>query len=196
MPPAMPALTGARKVAVFTLLVGEESTSQIFRHLKEDEIEQIAREIATMGAVPAGSSEQVLEEFHNMWKAAEYVAHGGVDYAQKLLVKSVGDAMAQRLLDRLVKSFESTVVFTALEKADPQQLSKFIMSEHPQTIALILAHLKPSQASQLVGLLPPQLRADAGRRRSRVVRRRARRRGAAQPPGSQREPARAAGHRR
>lgn len=153
-------LTGARKVAVLSLMLGEDCTQHIFKHLREDEIEEIAREIATLGTVPAGSSEGVLEEFHHMWRAAEYVAHGGVEYAQKLLVTSVGNEMATRLLDRLVKSFESTVVFTALEKADPQQLSKFIMSEHPQTIALILAHLKPSQASELVGLLPPALRAD------------------------------------
>jgi flagellar motor switch protein FliG len=153
-------LSGVRKAAVMTLLLGEETSSAIFKHLHEDEIEQIAKEVALLGNVSAPTGELVLEEFHNMWQAAEYVAHGGVDYAQKLLVKSLGPDMSRRLLDRLVKSFESTVVFTALEKADPQQLSKFILAEHPQTIALILAHLKPSQAAQLVGLLPDDLRAD------------------------------------
>ena len=153
-------LTGVRKAAVFTLLLGEEPSAAVFKHLHEDEIEQIAREVAILGAVPAPTGEQVLEEFHNMWQAAEFVARGGVDYAQKLLVKSLGADMARRLLDKLVKSFESTVVFTALEKADPQQLSKFILAEHPQTIALILAHLKPSQAAQLVGLLPDEVRVE------------------------------------
>jgi flagellar motor switch protein FliG len=154
------ALTGVRKAAVFTLLLGEECSSHVFKYLHEDEIEQIAREVAVMGDVPAPVSEQILEEFHNMWQAAEYVARGGVEYARKLLVKSLGPEMAKRLLDKLVKSFESTVVFTALEKADPQQLSKFILAEHPQTIALILAHLKPAQAAQLVGLLPDDVRVD------------------------------------
>jgi flagellar motor switch protein FliG len=153
-------LSGVRKAAVVTLLLGEETSSEIFKHLHEDEIEQIAREVALLGSVPAPTGESVMEEFHNMWQAAEFVARGGVDYAQKLLVKSLGADMARRLLDRLVKSFESTVVFTALEKADPQQLSKFILAEHPQTIALILAHLKPAQAAQLVGLLPDDLRID------------------------------------
>jgi flagellar motor switch protein FliG len=153
-------LTGVRKAAVFTLLLGEESSAAVFKHLHEDEIEQIAREVALLGSVPAPTGELVLEEFHNMWQAAEYVARGGVDYAQKLLVKSVGAEMARRLLDKLVTSFESTVVFTAIEKADPQQLSKFILAEHPQTIALILAHLKPSQAAQLVGLLPDEVRVE------------------------------------
>src|SRR6476620_5036552 len=153
-------LTGVRKAATLTLLLGEESVSQVFKYLNEDEIEQIAREVAVMGSVHAQSGEDVLDEFNNMWQAAEFVARGGIDYAQKLLVKSLGNDMAKRLLDRLVKSFESTVVFTALEKADPQQLSKFILAEHPQTIALILAHLKPAQASQLVGLLPDEVRVD------------------------------------
>lgn len=153
-------LSGVRKAAVYTLLLGEESSAKVFKHLSEDEIEQIAREVALLGTVPVQTGEEVLEEFHNMWQAAEYVARGGVEYAQKLLVSSLGADMARRLLDRLVKSFESTVVFTALEKADPQQLSKFILAEHPQTIALILAHLKPSQAAQLVGLLPDEVRVD------------------------------------
>ena len=150
-------LTGVRKAATLTLLLGEESVSQVFKYLNEDEIEQIAREVALMGSVKAQSGEDVLDEFNNMWQAAEYVARGGIDYAQKLLVKSLGSDMAKRLLDRLVKSFESTVVFTALEKADPQQLSKFILGEHPQTIALILAHLQPANAAQLATLLPEEL---------------------------------------
>jgi flagellar motor switch protein FliG len=153
-------MTGVRKAALFTLLLGEQSSAAVFKHLQEDEIEAIAREVAVVGSVHADIGEQVLEEFHNMWQAAEYVARGGLDYAQKLLVGSLGTEMARRLLDRLVKSFESTVVFTALEKADPQQLSKFILAEHPQTIALILAHLKPLQAAQLVGLLPDEVRVE------------------------------------
>ena len=95
-----------------------------------------------------------------MWRAAEYVTRGGVEYAQKLLVKSLGPDMARRVLDRVVKSFESTMAFTDLEQADPQQLSKFILSEHPQTIALILAHLKPAQAAQLANALPEELRVE------------------------------------
>ena len=102
----------------------------------------------------------MLEEFHQLWQAADYLTRGGVEYAQKLLVKSLGQELARRVLDRVVKSFESTMAFTALEKADPQQLSKFILTEHPQTIALILAHLKPAQASQLLYSLPEDLRVD------------------------------------
>jgi flagellar motor switch protein FliG len=151
-------VTGVRKAAVLTLVLGEDAASQLFKFLSEEEIELIAREVATMGAVKPDVGSVVLEEFHHMWKAAEYLSQGGVEYAQKLLVKTLGPDMARRVLDRVVKSFESTMAFTGLERADPQQLSKFILSEHPQTIALILAHLKPQQAAQLANSLPEELR--------------------------------------
>jgi flagellar motor switch protein FliG len=153
-------LTGTRKAAVLTLMLGDDLSSQVFKYLGEDEIERIARDVATLGRVESNMGTRVLEEFHGMWQAADYLTRGGVEYAQKLLVKSLGQEMARRVLDRVVKSFESTMAFTALEKADPQQLSKFILSEHPQTIALILAHLKPAQASQLLYSLPEDLRVD------------------------------------
>ena len=151
-------LTGVRKAAILTLVLGEDAASQIFKFMSEEEIEVIAREVATLRQVKPDDGSMVLEEFHHMWKAAEYLSAGGVEYAQKVLVKSLGPEMARRVLDRVIKSFESTMAFTGLEKADPQQLSKFILSEHPQTIALILAHLKPAQAAQLANTLPEELR--------------------------------------
>jgi flagellar motor switch protein FliG len=151
-------ISGVRKAAVLTLVLGEDAASQMFKFLSEEEIELIAREVATIGAVKPDVGSVVLEEFHHMWKAAEYLSQGGVEYAQKLLVKTLGPEMARRVLDRVIKSFESTMAFTGLERADPQQLSKFILSEHPQTIALILAHLKPAQAAQLANSLPEDLR--------------------------------------
>jgi len=160
MPPAPPSLNGVRKAAIVTLLLGEERASAIFKHLHEGEIELIAREVASLGLVMPDVGAGVLEEFHHMWRAAEYVSSGGVDFAQRVLTKTLGPENARRILDRVTKSFESTFVFNALEKSDPQQLSKFILSEHPQTIALILAHLKSAQAAQLLGLLPEPLRVD------------------------------------
>jgi flagellar motor switch protein FliG len=139
-------------------VLGEDAASQIFKFMSEEEIEVIAREVATLRQVKPDDGSVVLEEFHHMWKAAEYLSAGGVEYAQKVLVKSLGPEMARRVLDRVIKSFESTMAFTGLERADPQQLSKFILSEHPQTIALILAHLKPAQAAQLANTLPEELR--------------------------------------
>ena len=158
--PKMENLNGVRKAAILTVLLGEHASGELFKHLNEEEIELIAREVALLGPVPAATATEVLEEFHQMWKAAEYVTKGGVEYASKLLVKSLGPDLAKRVLDRVVKTFESSMAFTGLEKADPQQLSKFIQSEHPQTIALILAHLKPGPAAQLMQSLPEDLRVE------------------------------------
>ncbi len=158
--PKLENLNGVRKAAILTVLLGEQASGELFKHLNEEEIELIAREVALLGPVPAATATEVLEEFHQMWKAAEYVTKGGVEYASKLLVKSLGPDLAKRVLDRVVKTFESSMAFTGLEKADPQQLSKFIQSEHPQTIALILAHLKPGPAAQLMQSLPEDLRVE------------------------------------
>jgi flagellar motor switch protein FliG len=157
---AVTILSGVRKAAILTLMVGESTASAMFKHLNEDEIEKVAREVAVVGQIPAESSTATLEEFHTMWRASEYVTRGGVDYAQKLLIKTLGSDMGRRVLDRVVKSFESTIAFSNLERADPQQLSKFVLSEHPQTIALLLAHLKPAQAAQLANSLPDELRVE------------------------------------
>jgi len=151
-------LSGARKAAILTVILGEECATQIFKHLQEEEIERIAREVAALGPIGPEVGASTLEEFHGMWRTSDYLTRGGVDYAQKLLVKSLGAEPARRLLDRVVTSVSSTMAFSSLEKADPQQLSKFILAEHPQTIALVLAHLKPAQSALLLNSLPEDLR--------------------------------------
>jgi flagellar motor switch protein FliG len=153
-------MQGARKAAVLALLLGEEQSAQMFKFLREEEIEKITKEVAALGSVQPEIGEKVLEEFHLMSKAAGYLTRGGVEYARSLLLKSLGPDSARRILDRVIRSFESTAGFSALEKADPQQLSKFILGEHPQTVALILAHLNSNNAAQLVTLLPEDMRAD------------------------------------
>jgi flagellar motor switch protein FliG len=153
-------MSGARKAAVLMLLLAEEQSAQVFKYLREDEIERISKEVAAIGSVPNEIGEKVLEEFHTLSSAANYLARGGVEYARSLLQKTVSPDVARRILERVLRSFESTAGFSALEKADPQQLSKFILGEHPQTIALILAHLNAHNAAQLVALLPDTMRAD------------------------------------
>ena len=95
-----------------------------------------------------------------MASAAEYVNQGGVDFARKLLERALGVDESRRILERLARQFKSTVGFVQLERADPQQLSKFILGEHPQTIALIMAHLHPNNAAELVSLLPEAIRVE------------------------------------
>jgi flagellar motor switch protein FliG len=153
-------LSGTRKAAILVLTLGEDASSEMFRHLQEAEIEKIAKEVAAIGAVGSDVGERVLEEFHQMARAADFVTRGGVGTARSLLQRSFGKDAGERILDRIVRSFKSTAGFATLEKTDPQQLSKFILAEHPQTIALILAHLNTTNAAELISLLPEALRAD------------------------------------
>ncbi|MFN8057719.1 MAG: flagellar motor switch protein FliG [Vicinamibacterales bacterium] len=153
-------LTGLRKAALVTMFMGEHIAAGVFKHLKEEDVERIAREVAALGQFDRAEGTSVLEEFHTMWQAAEHLNRGGLEYAQKLLVQTLGPEPAKRMIERVVKSFQSTMAFTAFERADPQQLSKFILSEHPQTIALILAHQKPQHAASLLNSLPEDLRVE------------------------------------
>src|SRR4051812_9800394 len=142
------------------LLLGEDASTEVFRHLSEEEIERLAKEMAELGHISTRVSETVLEEFHSTVAAAEFITKGDVSYARRILEKTLGPEHARRIMDRVMRSFQSTAGFTSLTKVDPEQLSKFILGEHPQTIALILAHLNPNNAAQLITLLPDQLRAD------------------------------------
>ncbi|MDP1831958.1 MAG: flagellar motor switch protein FliG [Geothrix sp.] len=160
----MAKLSGAQKAAVLMVTLGDETAANIFKYLEEDEIQSISREIALTKHVQPEVAEEVMEEFHTMTQARSYISQGGIEYAKKLLIKSVGPEVARKIIDRLVKALESSAGFTSLERANPQQLSKFIQNEHPQTIALILAHLNASQAAELISSLPEALRSDVAMR--------------------------------
>jgi flagellar motor switch protein FliG len=160
----MAKLTGIQKAAVLMVTLGDETAANIFKYLEEDEIQTISREIAITKHVQPEVAEEVMEEFHTMTQARSYISQGGIEYAKKLLIKSVGPEVARKIIDRLVKALESSAGFTSLERANPQQLSKFIQNEHPQTIALILAHLNASQAAELISSLPEALRSDVAMR--------------------------------
>jgi len=153
-------LTGSQKAAVISVVLGDDLTGEIFKYLEEDEIQEISKEIVLMKTVPKKLVDEILEEFHAMLIAKDYITHGGIEYAKKILIKSMGPDMARKILDRLTRTLEASAGFTSLEKANPQQLSKFIQHEHPQTISLILAHLDSSQASEVLASLPENLRAD------------------------------------
>lgn len=160
----MAKLTGMQKAAVLMVTLGDETAAGIFKYLEEDEIQTISREIAITKHIQPEIAEEVMEEFHTMTQARSYISQGGIEYAKKLLIKSVGPEVARKIIDRLVKALESSAGFTSLERANPQQLSKFIQNEHPQTIALILAHLNASQAAELISSLPEALRSDVAMR--------------------------------
>mgnify|MGYP005837333493 FL=1 len=158
-------LSGAQKAAVLLVTLGEQVSAELLKELDEEDIQRVSREIARMGSITAEQSESVLEEFYQMTVAHEYVLKGGLDYARKLLTNAFGAEAAKRMLDRLTKALGSEVAsFDALQKADPQQLAKFIHAEHPQMIALVLSHLNSPQAAALLASLPAQMRADVALR--------------------------------
>lgn len=153
-------LSGKQKAAVLCLVLGEDLTAEIFKRLDDEEVQDISREISLIGPVPAEISDRVVEEFYNLTLAKEYITSGGIEYAKKVLIKSLGPEEAQKIIDRLTKLLEKSAGFSSLEKISPQQLSKFVQNEHPQTIALILAHLSAAQAAELISALPEDIRTD------------------------------------
>jgi flagellar motor switch protein FliG len=154
-------VTGLRKAAVLMVLLGEDAASAIYRHLPQTEVEQVTQEIAALGSVHPETALSVLEEFHRLVLTGDSVSEGGTEYAKKLLVKAFGEEGASDLLREVSRASELSIgKLDSLRKADPQQLAKFIEDEHPQTIALILAHLESKQASTVLMRLPPELRAE------------------------------------
>jgi len=154
-------LTGPQKAAVLLITLGGDMSAEILKHMSEDEVQRIGREVALAQKVPNEVAEEVLDEYYQMSIAHEFVLRGGVEYARKLLVQAFGPETAKRMLDRMLKTLGGeTLSFDTLQKADPGQLAKFIHSEHPQTIALILSHLSPSSAAGLLGSLPVEIRGD------------------------------------
>lgn len=164
-------MPGIRKAAVLMVVVGDQTATEVLSRLTEDEASKLSREIARMPTVASDLAEAVLEEAYQMSVAQEYVAQGGVDYARKLLVSAYGPDSARRLLDKLMKAIgNDSESFDALQKADPQQLAKFIHKEHPQTIALVLSHLNPSHAAALLQSLPSEIRPDVSLRMANLER--------------------------
>ena len=158
-------IKGMRKSAILLVVLGDAIAGEILKNMDEDEVDGLGREIARLGTVTPDEAENILEEFYQMTVAHDYVLKGGIDYARKMLMNAFGPEQARKMLDRLVKALGSEAAnFDVLQKADPQQLAKFIHSEHPQTIALILSHLNPSQAAGLLFSLPPELRSDVALR--------------------------------
>ncbi|HLK68542.1 MAG TPA: flagellar motor switch protein FliG [Bryobacteraceae bacterium] len=158
-------LTAIRKAAMLLIVLGEQASADLLQHLAEDDVQKVSREVAKITAISAEQAEVVLNEFHQITTAGSYVARGGVEFARKLLMRAFSPETAKRLLDRLAKALGTEAAsFDAIQKADPQQLAKFIHNEHPQTIALVLSHLNPSQAAALLTSLPANLRSDVSLR--------------------------------
>lgn len=156
-------MSGVEKAAVLLIALGPEKSATIFKHLKEDEIEQLTLEIANTRSVSPQVKEDVLEEFYQICLAQQYITEGGISYATDLLEKALGAEKARDVIGRLTASLQVRP-FEFIRKTDASQLLNFIQDEHPQTIALILSYLSPNQAAQIVSALPAEKQADVARR--------------------------------
>ena len=158
-------LTGTQKAAILLTVLDDESASSIFRHLPESDLQRVAREISHLGRVPSHISQQVLQEFQQMTVARDFMTEGGRETAHRLLVKALGESGAKAMLHQLTRVDELDAGRAeSLQKVDPKHLARLLEGEHPQTVALVLGHLDPRQASAVLTHLPRSTRAESVRR--------------------------------
>jgi flagellar motor switch protein FliG len=151
-------ISGPQKAAILLVALGDKLGGEILKQLNDEEVKAVSKAIARLDKITPAQTESVLEEFT---QAARGGARGGFDYAKRMLAHAFGPEGAKRIAEHLPKSgAHANKHIETLQKADPQQLSRFMEGEHPQTIALILSHLSPAQAASLIANLPPALRAD------------------------------------
>ena len=156
-------LNGIQKAAILLITLGPEKSSNVFKHLKEDEIEQLTLEIANTRSVSQSLKEEVLDEFYEVCLAQQYIAEGGIGYAKDLLEKALGSDKAMEVIGKLTASLQVRP-FEFIRKIDASQILNFIQDEHPQTIALILSYLSTGQASTIISQLPQEKQADVAKR--------------------------------
>ena len=147
-------LTCVQKAAVLLITLGPEKSASIFKHLKEEEIEELTLEIANTRSISPQEKEDVLNEFYQVCLAQQYIAEGGIGYAKELLEKALGEQKAQDVITKLTASLQVRP-FEFIRKTDPSQVLNFIQDEHPQTIAMILSYLSPTQSAMILGALTP-----------------------------------------
>lgn len=156
-------ISGVEKAAILLIVLGPEKSATVFKHLKEDEIEQLTLEIANTRSISPQTKDEVVDEFYEICLAQQYITEGGIGYATDLLEKALGAEKARDVIGRLTASLQVRP-FEFIRKTDASQLLNFIQEEHPQTIALILSYLSSNQAAQIVSALPADKQADVARR--------------------------------
>lgn len=159
------ALPGKKKAAILMVLLGDEVAATVYKHLPDSEVRAVTLEIADLEYISPQLASKVLNEYHGLTLTQEYLSQGGHEYAKRLLMKAFGEETARQLLEEVNRAQEvSAQSLDTLQKTDPQQLAKFIQGEHPQTIALILAHLSSKVARTVLMMLPDKVRSQAVKR--------------------------------
>lgn len=156
-------LSGKQKAALLLISLGPEVSASVYKHLNEEEIERLTLEISSVKRVEPEIKEEIIEEFHNIALAQDYISQGGIGYAKTVLEKALGNDQAQAIINRLTSSLQVRP-FDFARRTDPAQIFNFIQNEHPQTIALILSYLEPQQAGTILSSLPQEVQADIAKR--------------------------------
>lgn len=156
-------ISGVQKAAILLIVLGPERSAGLFKHLKEEEIEELTLEIANTRSVTPQVKEAIINEFYEVCLAQQYIAEGGIGYAKQLLDKALGEEKAMEVIGKLTASLQ-VKPFEFVRKTEAAQLINFIQDEHPQTIALILSYLAPAQSAQIVSSLPPDRQAEVAKR--------------------------------
>ncbi|WP_417900559.1 flagellar motor switch protein FliG [Bacillus haimaensis] len=152
-----------QKAAILLISLGPDVSASVYKHLSEDEIEKLTLEISGVRTVDSHIKEDVLEEFHQIALAQDYISQGGINYAKTVLEKALGKEQANAIITRLTSSLQ-VKPFDFARKADASQILNFIQNEHPQTIALVLSYLEPTKSGQILSELPQELQADIAKR--------------------------------
>lgn len=160
---ARSSITGKQKCAMLLIALGPATAAQIYKHLKEEEIEQLTLEIANIRNISPEEKDKILDDFYNMCIAQEYIIEGGIDYAKEILEKALGSQQALEIINKLTSTLKVRP-FDFVRRADPSQILSFIQNEHPQTIAMILSYLKPQQAGVILSSLPESIQSDVAMR--------------------------------
>ncbi len=156
-------ISDRQKAAVLLLSLGPELSAQVLKKLSEPEVELLVAEIAHVEKLPQDVTDNVLKEFHEIYEAQEFITHGGIEYASDILERALGKHKAREIMERLTATLE-LAPFHFLRNSDPTEIASFIEDEHPQTIALVLTHLRPEQASIILKQLGTALRAEVVKR--------------------------------
>ncbi|KKB38978.1 flagellar motor switch protein FliG [Bacillus thermotolerans] len=163
MPVREKKLTGKQKAAILLISLGPDASASVYKHLSEEEIEQLTLEISAVKKVNTDIKKEIFDEFYHVALAQDYITQGGIGYAKAVLEKALGQDQAQNIINRLTSSLQ-VKPFDFVRRADASQVLNFIQNEHPQTIALVLSYLEPQQAGQILSELPQDKQADIARR--------------------------------
>lgn len=156
-------INGKRKAAIFLLSLGSEASAEVIKNLDETEIEALASEIAAIGTVPANVKDRVLKEMAATLGSAATGGAGGVGKAEEILEAALGKSKASEIVGKM-RMRKASGALRKIEELDSGTVVEFLKSEHPQTIALIIAHLEPQAAANMLGALPEEQRVEAARR--------------------------------